>query len=169
MKPLVIDVETTTINKGNPFDFRNRLCYTGCFDGDTYSLYDIEYSDEPYSKRLVQVQSLVDSFDLLVGFNIKFDLHWLRRYDIDFSKHSVWDCQLVQFTLDNQANPYPSLDAVAAGYGLDSKLSVVNDKYWSRGVDTPEIPRLELEDYLKQDLLLTWQIYNIQKERVENE
>jgi len=163
---VVLDCETTVSSKGNPFDARNHLCYIGCFDGSTYNLFDIEYSNESYRKGLVQVQSLVNSFDLLIGFNLKFDLHWIRRYGIDFSKHSVWDCQLVQFILDNQATPYPSLDGVAAGYGLDSKLSVVNDEYWSKGVDTPEIPRTILEDYLKQDLLLTWQIYQLQLKEI---
>ena len=169
MNSIVLDVETTITNKGNPFDVRNRLCYIGCYDGDDYRLFDIEYSNSNYRKELNEVQLLLDSFDCIVGFNLKFDLHWIKRYGIDFSKHSVWDCQLVQFILDNQSTPYPSLDGVAAGYGLDSKLSVVNDEYWDRGVDTPEIPRTILEDYLKQDLLLSWQIYLIQLKRIENE
>ena len=75
MTYLVLDVETTTSNKGNPFDETNKLCYIGV---DRHC-YPIEFTDSPYGDSLHAVQSSINNADLLVGFNIKFDLHWIRK------------------------------------------------------------------------------------------
>jgi DNA polymerase I-like protein with 3'-5' exonuclease and polymerase domains len=151
---LILDVETTTSNKGNPFDTTNKLCYVGLHDG---RLFDIEYSADPYKELLDEIQSAVDQAELLVGFNIKFDLHWLARYGIKFNDKRIWDCQLVHFILTGQQDPYPSLNDVAAYYKLESKLDKVSE-YWKSGIDTPDIPEDILKEYLIQDINLTGQI-----------
>ena len=165
-KELVIDVESTTYAKGDPFSERNRLCYVGMLSYSGTDLLDIEFSDSGYSDNLGDIQSEMGPDTLLIGFNIKFDLHWLRRYGINFSECKVWDCQLVHFILTNQQFAYPSLNAVAHHYGLEGKLDVVKEEYWDHGIDTPDIPRETLEEYLQQDLVLTHQVYLKQKEEV---
>lgn len=145
MNYLCLDVETTTFQKGNPFSRRNKLVVVGV---GSYLGMDKE-----------TIQKEIDSTKLLVGFNIKFDLHWLRNYEIDFSSCAVWDCQLAAFLLGGQSPTYPSLDGVAAEYGLGSKLDAVSRDYWEQGIDTDAIPQEVLYEYLKQDLLLTEQIY----------
>lgn len=162
---LVLDVETTTSNKGNPFDTTNKLCYVG-IDEDVYN---IEFDDEPYKDNLLKIQESIDSATVLVGFNIKFDLHWLARYGITFANKRIWDCQLVHFILDGQANPYPSLNGVAQHYGLESKLDIVSEQYWKNGIDTPDIPEDILTDYLKQDVKLTEQIMIKQMEELNKQ
>ena len=152
---ITLDVETTTSNKGNPFDQTNKLCYVGIDD----QVYDIEFSDEPHKDNLLKIQESIDSATVLVGFNIKFDLHWLARYGINFANKRIWDCQVTQFILDGQSNPYPSLNGVAEHYGLESKLDVVSEQYWKNGIDTPDIPEDILTDYLKQDVKLTEQVF----------
>ncbi len=168
MKPLVIDVETTISNKGNPFDQTNRLCYVGLSTGleGVSKLYDIEYSLDPYVPALDEIQKRIDEVDVLVGFNIKFDLHWVKRYGISFSNKRIWDCQLVHFILSGQTAAYPSLNSVAAHYGLGTKLDVVANEYWANGIDTPSIPSDILEEYLQGDLDLTYQVYLKQLEEV---
>ena len=162
-KPYItLDVETTTSNKGNPFDQTNKLCYVGIDD----QVFNIEYDVEPYKENLLSIQESIDSSTVLVGFNIKFDLHWLARYGIKFANKRIWDCQVVQFILDGQANPYPSLNGVAEHYGLESKLDVVSEQYWKNGIDTPDIPEEILTDYLKQDVKLTEQIFVKQMEEL---
>ena len=163
MRSLILDVETTISNKGNPFDETNKLCYIGLFDTDA-STYSIEYDDQPYRTRLEEVQAKIDEADVLVGFNIKFDLHWIRKYGINIVGKRVWDCQLVHFILTGQQHPYPSLNGVSAYYDLGSKLDVIADDYWKNGIDTDKIPKDLLEDYLKQDLLLTQKVYEKQME-----
>ena len=160
---LILDVETTISNKGNPFDETNKLCYVGLLD-TSHNLFSIEYNDQPYKKHLEEIQSRIDDAEVLVGFNLKFDLHWLRKYGINFMDKRLWDCQLVHFILTGQQYPYPSLNSVAAYYNLGSKLDVVATEYWSNKIDTPNIPADILEEYLLGDLQLTQKVYEKQQE-----
>ena len=163
MRSLIVDVETTISNKGNPFDETNKLCYIGLL-GSTPRTISIEYGDEPYRHKLEEVQKEINESEILVGFNIKFDLHWLRKYGINFVGKRVWDCQLVHFILTGQQNPYPSLNGVSAYYDLGSKLDVVATEYWGNKIDTPNIPKDILEEYLIGDLQLTQKVYEKQME-----
>ena len=165
MRSLILDVETTISNKGNPFDESNKLCYVGLLNADGYKCYDIEYSDQPYRNKLDDIQKEIDAAEILVGFNIKFDLHWLRKYGINFVGKRVWDCQLVHFILSGQQHPYPSLNGVSAYYDLGSKLDVVATEYWNNKIDTPSIPKDILKEYLIGDLQLTQKVYNKQMEK----
>ena len=163
MRSLTLDVETTISNKGNPFDETNKLCYVGLL-GSTPRTISIEYGDEPYCHKLDEIQKEIDESEILVGFNIKFDLHWLRKYGINFVGKRVWDCQLVHFILTGQQYPYPSLNGVSAYYDLGSKLDVVATEYWGNKIDTPNIPKDILEEYLIGDLQLTQKVYEKQME-----
>ena len=166
MNTIILDVETTIHANGNPFSERNKLCYVGLHHNNVSSLFDIEYSGNPYREKLNAIQSVINNDAILVGFNIKFDLHWIRKYGINFMDKRVWDCQLVHFILTNQQNPYPSLNGVAEYYGLGSKLDVVATEYWGNGIDTPDVPKDILEQYLEQDLLLTEAVFKRQYEEV---
>lgn len=164
MRSLILDVETTISSKGNPFDERNKLCYVGLYSNNTHYLYDIDYSGSPNRSGLDAIQRLIDSHDIIVGFNLKFDLHWIRKYGINIMGKRIWDSQLVHFILTGQTNPYPSLDGVAAHYNLGSKLDIIASEYWKNGIDTPDIPKDLLEEYLIQDLRLTQKVYDKQME-----
>lgn len=163
MRSLILDVETTISNKGNPFDETNKLCYVGLL-GSIPRTISIEYGDEPYRHKLDEIQKEIDESEILVGFNIKFDLHWLRKYGINFVGKRIWDCQLVHFVLTGQQYPYPSLNSVSAYYDLGSKLDVVATEYWGNKIDTPNIPQDILEEYLVGDLQLTQKVYEKQME-----
>jgi DNA polymerase I-like protein with 3'-5' exonuclease and polymerase domains len=167
MNWLVLDVETTTSNKGNPFDQTNKLCYVGLLNHTT-AMHSIEYDDQPYVDKLMLTQDAINDANVLVGFNIKFDLHWLRRYHIDFSTKRIWDCQVVHFILTGQTHVMPSLNDVCKHYGFETKLDEVYETYWKNGIDTPDIPRDTLEEYLKKDLELTLMVYMKQLEELEN-
>jgi DNA polymerase I-like protein with 3'-5' exonuclease and polymerase domains len=162
VKPL--DLETTTFNKGNFADRRNDVCFIGIGT----NVYEIAYADNPYGEALKQVQKDIDEADLLVLINAKFDLHHLTNLNIKFNHKRIWDCQLVDFMLEGQSTPYPSMNSMADKYGLPQKPDI-KAKYWDAGIDTKDIPRDEIVDYLaSHDLPTTAAIYNIQKELVES-
>jgi DNA polymerase-1 len=163
---LALDVESTTKNKGHPFTKSNRLCLVGLGD----AVFKIEYDDAPYGQHLAEIQNLIDSASVIVGFNLKFDIHWLRRYGISFENvKKVWDVQLAYFAMCGQTKSYPELDVVAAEYGLGQKLDVVKTEYWENGIDTPDIPLDILVPYLQQDVNLTLACYNHQQELLKDQ
>ena len=169
MNYLVIDTETTIKNKGHPFTPSNKLCVVGIKSNKIVNLcLKIEYDDEPFGTELHELQEWINDADLIVFFNAKFDLHWLRRYGIYLHNKHIWDCQLAHFLITNQSHPFPGLNDVSSYYNLGQKLDVIKEEFWNKGIDTPEIPWLILTEYLYKDLDLTEQIYLKQKEEFEN-
>lgn len=101
---------------------------------------------------------------LVVGFNLKFDLHWTRRVGCQMPR-LIWDVQLAEFILSGQTIRYPSLEGVANQYGLGDKDHTIELEYWGKGIDTDAIPPDVLSRYCKRDIELTYQCYLKQKER----
>lgn len=163
VKPL--DLETTIFNKGNFADRRNDVCFIGIGE----NVYEIAYADNPYGEAIKQVQQEIDEADLLVLVNAKFDLHHLKNLGIKFDHKRIWDCQVVDFMLEAQTTPYPSMNSMAEKYGLPMKPDI-KEKYWENGIDTKQIPKEEIISYLKDhDLTTTKAIYEIQKGLVSKE
>ena len=159
-KVVVIDTETTTFQKGNPFSAKNRLCYVGAYpEGGSVHVGDPAIL--PYLQREVISEATV------VGFNLKFDLHHLRRVGCDLSNRRIWDAQLAHFLLSGQTEKYPSLNGVLAHYGLPPKQDVVEKEYWSKGIDTPDIPQDVILEYLYYDLVRTMEVYNKQRDEFD--
>lgn len=161
-KIVICDVESTTSNKGNPYDSRNKMVQSGFkyLGGDIYTF----YGHEGVHKK--PIQEHIDKSSWLVGFNFKFDLTWLRVCGFDISNVVVWDCQLAEFLLEKQRNPYPSLNQACDKYGFPHKLDFIKKNYWDKGIDTDEIPEEELTEYLKMDLILTEKLFCVQYEQL---
>lgn len=158
-----LDCETTILNNGSPFTPENKLCLVGIKDIRGYTTYDIEYSGKPYGTAIKEIKQRLEDADLIVGFNLKFDLHWINRYVPDLFVHSVFDCQLAEFLLSSQREVFPSLDDACNRRGLGSKHDVVKLEYWDHGIDTPNIPLDALEPYLRQDVELTEGLFLAQR------
>ena len=155
MRILALDTETTTWNKGAPYDPRNRLvCYSFATEyGSSAKL----FSGESY-----HLERLLDSNDLVVFFNGKFDLHWLIKEGVSFVGRKVWDVQIAEFILSHQTNRFPSLDETCVKYGVPVKENIVKTEYWDKGINTDEIPWPILSSYAAHDADITLQCYHKQ-------
>jgi DNA polymerase-1 len=152
MSTLTFDFETNTFAKGNPFSRKGKAVCLSLKFQDTSSR--CEFIEDTQDSLLS-----FEGIDLLIGFNLKFDLHWARRVGISFEGCKVWCCQLAEFLLEYQQSPYPSLEATAVKYGLGNKLDVVKLEYWDKAVDTQDVPRDVLSEYANQDVELTYKVY----------
>lgn len=159
-----LDVETTIINEGHPFDKQNKLVVVGvmfCTDDWEYIRHEIYYDWEKLKEDLKGVI-------LLLGFNFKFDLHWLRNVGITTTA-VLRDAQLAEFILTDQQHVLPSLDQCSQKYLNESKLDVIKLEYWEKGIDTADIPKELLEEYLLQDLNLTRKVFKQQEELLKRD
>lgn len=111
---------------------------------------------------------MVDATDLLIMFNGKFDIAWLRKQGIDFKGKRLWDVQLAHFYLTFQKHKFPSLNDVLSYYNLPPKLDVVETEYWKKGIDTDAIPWMTLCEYGEADVEKTYQCYLKQVEDFKN-
>lgn len=153
MRPLALDTETTCHNKGNPYDSRNQLvCYSYAYD-------DVSKADTNLS---ILVFDILPKFDTVVGFNFKFDAHWLTKRGVDLSKVKIWDVQIAEFILSNQTNRFPGLNDTCIKYGIPVKEDVVKTEYWDKGLDTTDVPWEILSSYAAHDADITLQCYHAQ-------
>lgn len=163
-KYLVIDIEGPIFNNGHPFTPRNRLSLVGLFDGSSYHVYDIEHSGRPYGDAIKAIQALVDAADVLIAFNSKFDLHWLRRYGIKFLHKKLWCLQYAEFCISGQVWAYPDLQTASILRGGVGKSDYIEKNYWSKGIETIHVPWHELKDYNEQDCKVEWDLFWAQVE-----
>jgi DNA polymerase I-like protein with 3'-5' exonuclease and polymerase domains len=110
----------------------------------------IEYDSTPYGTALERIQRSIDGHDLLIGFNLKFDLAWLRRYGIKITK-PIWDLQYAYFCMTGQEVKLPSLNSLLMHYNLPLKYDVVKNEYWDKGLDTTDVPFPILDEYCRGD------------------
>lgn len=165
MNILILDVETTISNNGHFADRNNKLVMVGF--KPLYGYSEIHYDLSSGCRE--NMQCVIEAADLLVGFNIKFDLHWLNNYGVSFSDKKIWDCQIAEFLFEAQQNKYPSLNGTLEKYGYPPKLDVVKTEYWDKGIDTTDIPTDILREYLARDLEATEQVFLKQKELFKGE
>ena len=148
---LPFDCETSTLDKGSPYNKDNKLVAVGLGNECWYKELSVDYW-----------QQRIDSC-ILVGHNIKFDIAWLRRIGINFDKSIVRDTQLAEFIISNQTHAFSSLNELALKYLDEEKLDIVKTEYWDKGIDTWFVPQDILLEYLEKDLELTLKVYNIQE------
>ena len=120
-----MDWEVTTHSNGSAFDPRNKAVCIGYWNSKNDN---IECDFDDFSRGHEYADSLC------VGFNLKFDLHWSRRQGYVLPKQ-VWDCQLAEFILSGQTIRYPSLDSSAILHLGNHKLGVIEQEYWSKGIN----------------------------------
>lgn len=156
LKVLALDTENNTWNTGAPFDRRfKNVCWSWADSSGSGANRTDQSSLEELATRIGQA-------DLLVGFNLKYDLHVLRKIGVTgWEDKRVWDCQLAEFVRSNQTWKYPSLNESLAKHGLGSKVDEVAE-YWKNGVQTENIPWTVLERYAKEDARLTLELYETQ-------
>jgi DNA polymerase I-like protein with 3'-5' exonuclease and polymerase domains len=157
---LALDTESTIFNKGNPYDARNSLVCFSYYSGTGKP--NAALCNESSKEHLSNL--LHHKYTNIVGFNFKFDYHWLSKWGIDLSGCSIWDVQLAEFVLSNQTKMFPSLDDTCIKYGIPKKKDVVKTEYWEKGINTDEIPWLILEEYAAHDAYITYQCYLKQRE-----
>ncbi len=159
-----MDVEASGAlrNKAHPFTPDNKLVWVGCLWDGVYSHYPIEYGLQPYGHHLQAIRKLFEKARLVVGANVKYDLHWLRRYIPELRVDRVWDTQLAEFILSAQMVSYPALADTLVKYGLPDKADTIKLEYWDKGIDTDQVPESVLLERNQLDCELTYEVFKRQ-------
>lgn len=170
MSYVVFDLETTIKaalkRRANPFYNLNRIVAVGYKrkgdEANTGDYYQVGLNEEGQYIGGAPDGWLRDltgeGVQYLVGFNIKFDiLHAIcqgprnRMAWIEFINRGgmVWDCQLAEYLIHGMTQEYhmAAMDEVAPRYGGNLKDDAVKSM-WAAGIDTHDIPKNLLMDYL---------------------
>jgi len=156
MRYAIVDLETTSFEKGHPYSECNRLVCTGILKNgqDPVVLFE---NPTPHIEQLIREDYV------LVGSNIKFDIAWLRNSGLEVPSYTrIWDIALAHFMLMSQKAVMPSVDEMADYHGTTKKLDIVKKEYWEKGIDTDKVPKEILSEYQIGDLRSTEEIFLIQ-------
>lgn len=158
---LVLDLETSTKTsfgrKANPFDPDNYVVSTGLLyqDGRRIKTHKLDGDAVPTGNFLRGVTCIV-------GVNLPFDLMylWSNPHLKQFFKDGgrIYDVQYARYLVTGQQHAWPSMNDMATAYGLPQKPDKIK-AYWESGVDTIDIPKEELLEYLDHDLDTTLGIF----------
>lgn len=165
MSIAVIDWETSTKQsygrKANPFDKDNYVV-----------AYGVKYNNSP--SKLYYMENLpnnwLDGVKLLIAHNSKFDLTWIwgdpyfRNWLREGGK--IWCTQYAEYILTGQQAQWNSLNELSAKYGGSQKNDEIK-AMWEAGIDTIDIPKDMLLDYLDDDLCNTRIVFKAQVERAK--
>ena len=169
----VLDLETTIHNTGaeavgknkaDPFSPKNRMVFAGFkyHNSSTLILRTFDLTN--------LCTEIVHNTRLLVGQNIKFDLHYLMHNSIGrdiLDTTEIWDTQLAEYLLTGQTTKYASLDKLAIKYGGTVKDNKIKE-YWDNGVSTEDIPENEILPYLIDDVKNTELVFHAQMKRAKS-
>lgn len=174
---LVLDVENSvsrkafqkrdgsgaTITQMLPFTPGNRLVSIGTGENPD-DIADTEYfcfyhnEKKPDEGAFAAVQKKLDTATLLIGHNIKHDMHWLRacgfKYDGD-----VWDTAIVEYVLSRGVKRPLKLKLVLERYDLPRKRTDLTEGYMADGVGFEAMPWDIVEEYGRGDISSTMALY----------
>lgn len=165
MSAVVIDLETSTYTtfkrKANPFDPRNWIVMAGALrQGEEWGREWYAKTKEEAEQHTWFAELLNSGVTILIGHNIKFDIHHLIQIPHNYIEYKrwvanggkIWDTQLAEYLLNGmgQQDQYLSLDELAPRYGGNTKVDEVKT-LWEAGVDTVDIDPDLLKRYLVGD------------------
>jgi DNA polymerase I-like protein with 3'-5' exonuclease and polymerase domains len=121
----------------------------------------------PITINYAELQELLDKATLVIGHNLKFDMSWL--YECGFKYDGpLYDTMIFEYTAAKGLKPQLKLSDCATRYGLAPKMDTMGE-YLKKGINVDEMPMVELEEYGRQDIETTYQLYMFQRERYRNE
>ena len=167
LKVLTLDVETTHKTKESggttalPY-FNNRLVSIGYkWLGENAVGYDfIHHSDERGfvdTDWFDKMQGTLNSADVIVGQNFKFDLTWLRACGFTYDGN-IYDTMVAEYILAKARRWSLSLDSLAKRYGVTQKEKDLVAPYLKDGKTFYDIPYDIVKEYGIADVIATEEV-----------
>ena len=173
MKTTWLDIETTyKVNEDKKSDADpytgNMLVSVGYTDGkeSTYLCF-YHKTMEPTENARAILQSALDSTDLLVGHNIKFDLKWLRACGFIYTG-KVHDTMIAEYIIHGGEKVPLSLEKCCERYALSPKKTGLIYEYMKKNVSFESIPWSAVKEYGEADVQITKELYEAQLSNMPN-
>jgi len=184
MNIVVVDVENTVQKTekgkldGSPFNPDNYLVSVGAgmilpeideVEVMYYFFKHDQYDGEDLHTNRRKLQELLDAADMLVGHNIKHDLHWLREsgFNID---NKIYYCTMVgEYVLSRGRKWLLSLKESAIRRNVTLKKSELVDEMFKSGTGFESMPMAVVEEYGIADCVSCGELFLAQLKEYETE
>ena len=156
----VLDIETTFTKEGDPTPFNpeNKLVSIGIND-EYFFFYHKDMQDmKKIQENKKRVQEILDSSVLVVGHNLKFDMSWMYEFGFKYNG-KLYDTMLAEYIINRGVKGKSvSLKESCKRRQVSMKSDILAN-YMDEGYGIDEIPLEKLEEYGKQDVAITRQLY----------
>lgn len=173
MKIVSFDIETVY----GPNRFYDKGFYLTCIgfmdnEGNQEVVWfdHVDNQGKDHTASWARVRSIIEGADRLVAHNLKYDMTVLRGYDISFENQELWCTMVTEYLLSGQDKHRRTfnLNACAEYHGLGTKIDKVG-LLWDQDVETYDIPKDLLEEYVLHDCELALKLYGTQVSHEEYE
>ena len=147
---LVLDFETTNLDKGSPYNPDNELIVAHWLifrDGEIVKNTQCWGSEYEQQELLQDIESV----KFLVAQNMKFELGWLHRCGYDIGSKPIADTMLAEKVLAGNRKWKFDLGSCLQRHGFDGKESLI-DKLIKSGVCPSVMPESWLSKYVRRDV-----------------
>ena len=160
----VLDIETTFTKEGDPSPFNpdNRLVSVGINDEYYFFHHSDLFETSMANENKKSVQDILDKSELVIGHNLKFDMSWLYQCGFTY-KGKLYDTMLGEYIINRGEKKSVSLKESCRRRGISLKSDILAT-YMNEGYGIDEIPMPKLEEYGKQDVKITKELYEAQIE-----
>lgn len=168
MKILFLDNETSDVKqekKRNPSPYlpENFLVSVGwqLYPEETEVTYEFfQHNDaEPATTATkAKLQEALDSADLFVAFNAKFDLAWLLECGFKY-EGKIYDPFIVEYILARGQKLDISLEGSCIRRGIQGKKSEKIKELWDQGLTFAEMPLDTVREYGIQDVIALRELF----------
>lgn len=177
---LVLDVENTVQRDsegridGSPFNIENYLVSVGaCYAHENLLPKDVTYEffahndlppDFSGQQGFQLIQNLIDSADVLVGHNLKYDLHWLRQCNFNIEGKEYYCTMIGEYVLARGQKLSMSLAESAKRRNVHLKKSELVEEYFSTGTGYESMPLEIVDEYGRSDCVSCAELFLAQME-----
>lgn len=158
---LVIDFETSNLDKGDPTNPNNFLVLTCWYDNKTKQYHTVRAGEFEQEELLSSIQAA----DFIVAHNAKFELGWLKRCGLPLQTAKVWCTQIAEYTLSGGRRRPIDLDSC-----LKRRRASLKHKLGKAlvhgGVPPEEVPESVLDAYVKDDVKGTFILFQSQRRTI---
>ena len=160
---IVVDFETTNVQKGHPRCPENRLVLASWYyNGTLKHHFGSEFNQEELCRD-------VESADFIVAHNAKFELGWLERCGIPLGSVLSYCTQIGEYTLlGNRPGRRLALDDILKRRGMGHKESLVSSLIHG-GVCPSRIPKRLLAKYCDIDVMEDLSLFLVQRKELFGE
>ena len=163
---LILDVETTFTDGDNtPYNLNNKLVSVG-INSKYFFFYHQSIDESTHQETFNKIQKLLDDAKLIVGHNLKFDMTWMYHFGFKYNG-KLYDTMLAEY-ISFRGHPFSgktrlslSLKECCRRRNLSHKFDSLK-RYIDNNYNVDEIPIEHLEEYGRQDVKITYELYKSQ-------